>query len=402
MPEYSYRAVSMTTGETEKGVYTAKSKIEAIEYLRHKRQIPILVEELKGSKEIPLPKIFVKVKTKDLAVLCRQFYAMLNAGISIVGCLDILTRQTENKILKSAMSDIYEEVQKGASLSETMKKRKDIFPELLINMIDAGEISGNLDTIMERMAVHFEKENKILNKIQGAMMYPIILSLLAIGVVIFLLIFIMPTFISLFEGSGAELPLPTRILLKLSDVIKNYWYILLMGIIGAVIGSKKALESDKGGLIIDNLKFRLPVVKNATKMVITSRFSRTLATLLSSGIPLIQALDVVSRVVGNRIVEKGIKTAIDEVRRGTSLAQPIKNMGVFPPMLDSMVAIGEESGSLDNILEKTANFYDDEVETSIAKLTAMMEPVMIVIMALVVGSMVVAMVLPMFSMMQTV
>lgn len=401
MPEFKYKSVSTTDGQIEKGVYTAKSKMEVIEMLRQKRLMPVWVEEVKGSKEITLPRILIKVKIKDLSIFCRQFYTMLNAGVSIIGCLDILSRQTENRKLQETLYKIYEEVQKGETLSDTLRKRKEIFPELLINMVEAGEVSGNLDVIMERMAVHFEKETKINNKIQSAMIYPIILSIIATGVVVFLLTFIMPTFVGMFEDSGVALPLPTQILLNISHALRAFWYLFLLILIGIVITVKRTAASEAGKFFMDNLKLRIPIVKEAMKKIMTSRFSRTLATLLSSGIPLIQAMDIVAKVVGNKVVEKGIKEAIEDVRKGVDLSAPIKRMGIFPPMLDSMIAIGEESGSLDEILDKTANFYDDEVDTAITKMTTLLEPLMIVIMAVVVGSIVIAMILPMFSMMNT-
>lgn len=399
MPEYRYKAVSSTTGQTFKGTYTAKSKNEVIEMLRSKRQTPIRILEVKGSKEINLYNPLKKVKTKDIAVFCRQFYAMLHAGIAIIACLDILSRQAENGKLKAALLKVYQEVQKGMSLSDSLRKHNDIFPELLINMVEAGEVSGNLDVIMERMAVHYEKETKINNKIRGAMTYPMVLSVLATAIVFFLLTFIMPTFVGMFESSGVPLPLPTRILLGISYLLKYFWYIFLLGIMVAFYFIKRFAKSHAGRLAIDNFLFRIPVVNTTIMKIITSRFTRTLATLLSSGIPLIQALDIVSKVVGNKAAETKIKHTIEDVRKGMGLALPIKQIGIFPPMVDSMIAIGEESGALDEILEKTANFYDDEVETAITKMTTMIEPLMIVVMSLVIGSIVIAMVLPMFDMM---
>ncbi|WZL71466.1 type II secretion system F family protein [Clostridiaceae bacterium 35-E11] len=401
MPVYQYKAVNVT-GEKVQGTYTANGKQEVLGMLRQKKQHPISVEEIVQGKDIKDIKLFAKVKMKDIAVFCRQFYAMLNAGVTIINCLDILRLQTENKKLKKAVGEIYEGVQKGLTLSEALRDHQGIFPELLINMVEAGEISGNLDIIMDRMATHYEKENKITNKVKGAMVYPIILSIVAVGVVIFLLTFVMPTFVGMFQGSSVELPLPTQILLMISKSIRNYWYMVFTVLFILFYGIKRYIEMYQGRLLMDRLKFHIPIIKGTTQKIVTSRFSRTMATLLSSGIPLIQALEVVSKVVNNKVVAEGILLAKEEVRKGSGLADPIQNIGVFPPMLDSMIRIGEESGSLDEILDKTANFYDEEVEVALQKMTTLIEPLMIVVMAIVIGAIVMAMVLPMFDMINTI
>lgn len=400
MPTYKYTALDRSGKRIQK-TYTAQSKDEVLNMLRQNNYYPIKVEtdsKTKDIKKFTLPK---KVKIKDIAVFCRQFYAMLNAGVPIVHCLDILRYQTEHKTLKKALNDVYEDVHKGMTFSESLKNHKKIFPDLLINMVEAGEVSGNLDVIMDRMATHFEKENKINNKVKGAMAYPIILSVISVLVVVFLLIVVMPTFVGMFQGSGVELPKPTLILLDVSDFIKGFWYIITGVIIFLAYVYKKYSESDKGKHKIDAVKLNIPIVKGTTKKIVTSRFTRTLSTLLSSGVSLIEAIDIVSRVVGNKVVEKGLLQAKEDVRKGINLAEPIRNIGIFPPMVTSMIKIGEESGALDDILDKTANFYDDEVETAIQRMTTLLEPIMIVMMAIVIGAIVIAMVLPMFDMINT-
>ncbi|MCT4621528.1 MAG: type II secretion system F family protein [Marinisporobacter sp.] len=401
MPTYKYKAISKL-GEKLEGTYTAKNKNEVISMLRQNQNIPVKIEELIEKKDILSFDSLKKVKVKDIAIFCRQFYTMLNAGVTVLNVLDTLRLQTENKKLALVIGEVYEEVQKGLTFAESLKRHRKTFPDLLINMVEAGEVSGTLDIIMDRMAVHYEKENKITNKIKGAMMYPIILSIVSMLVVVFLLTFIMPTFVSMFEGSGVELPLPTRILLMISGIIINYWYFVFTALLLMIWGIKRYIGTSKGQFLMDHIKFKIPIVKGTTQKVITSRFTRTLSTLLASGIPLIQALDIVSRIVGNVIVEKGILKAKEDVRKGIDLATPIKQMGVFPPMAESMIRIGEESGALDEILDKTANFYDEEVEAALQKMTTLIEPIMIVIMAIVVGSIVIAMVMPMFDMMNTI
>lgn len=401
MPDYKYKAIT-NTGKNISGEYTAKSINEVKIMMKENEYYPVKIEEVVKGKEINILEAFNRIKIKDIAVFCRQLYTMLNAGVTIIKSLDILRVQTENKKLRLIMGALYEEVQKGLTFSEALKNHQDTFPELLINMVEAGEVSGNLDIIMDRLATHYEKENKINNKVKGAMVYPIILSIVATVVVIFLLTFVMPTFVSMFEGSGVELPLPTRILLNISSSISDHWYIWALGVAGLAYGCNLGFRSNRVKDFIDYIKFRIPVVKGTTQKVVTSRFTRTLSTLLRSGIPLIEALEVVSKIVGNRIVAQGILGAKEDVKKGLGLAEPIKNLGLFPPMVDSMISIGEESGSLDDILDRTANFYDEEVEVALQKMTTILEPLMIVIMAVVIGAIVIAMVLPMFDMFNTI
>lgn len=401
MALYNYRAVTRD-GRNIEGAYEARDKNEVISKIRNANQIPIEVKEASQSKNVKDLKIVGKVSIKDIAIFCRQFYTMLNAGVTIVNCLDILRKQTENKKLQKTLDHVYEDLLTGSSFTESVKRHRNIFPALLINMIDAGEVSGNLDNIMERMSTHYENEFRVNNKVKGAMIYPMVLGGLSILVVIFLLTFIMPTFTGMFLDSGVELPLITRMLLAISDAITGYWYVFIIAIGAFVYGTIKYTSTSAGKMVVDSTKLRLPIVRGVTTKIITSRFSRTLSTLMISGVPLIQALDIVSRVVGNSVVEKGLLDAREDVRKGTSLSTPLEKISALPPMLIQMISIGEESGSLDDILEKTANFYDEEVEAAVQKMTTMLEPLMIIMMAVVIGFIVLAMMLPMFSMMDTI
>ncbi|WP_234978603.1 type II secretion system F family protein [Anaerosalibacter sp. Marseille-P3206] len=398
---FKYKAVT-DTGETLEGTFEGQNTDEVISMLRGNNYLPISVEELNEREVNSGITLGTNVKKKDMAVFCRQFYFMLNAGISIVNCLDILEKQTENKLLKKAIGKSYEDVQKGMTLSEAMKKHKKIFPILLVNMVEAGEVSGNLDIIMDRMAIHYEKENKIENKVKSAFTYPIILIIVSVAVVIFLLTKVMPTFIGMFESSGSALPGPTRYLLNMSERLENYWFIYAIVIPLVIAGIAFYAKSPSGKMLFDSLKIKLPGLKKTNIKIITSRFTRTLSTLLSSGIPLIQSLEVVSRVVGNVIVAKGLERGIEDIKKGVSLSSTIRAIGVFPPMVYSMINVGEESGSLDEILLKTADFYDEEVETSLEKMTTMLEPILIVIMAFIIGFIVIAMAMPMFDMVNTI
>ncbi len=400
MPIYKYKAIGVN-GQSLQGTFTANSRNEVIQMLRGNNSYPVMIQEEVNSQMREV-KLFGDVKVKDIAVFCRQTYAMLNAGVPIINCLEILRMQTEQKKMKQVFGEVYENVQKGSTFSESLKKHMDVFPELLIHMIEAGEASGSIDTILERMAIHYEKETKINNKIKGAMVYPIILSVVAVAVVVFLLTFVMPTFIGMFQGSGVPLPLPTRILMKFSELLQNYWYLFLLGIFALIYGIKRYILTPSGRLKFDKLKLKLPVVGSLNQKIITARFTRTLSTLMTSGIPLLQAMENVANVVGNKVAADGIMKVREEVRRGVALAPPIKRLGIFPPMVDNMIHIGEESGTLDDILDKTANFYDDEVETALQKMITLFEPIMILVMGGLIGFIVIAMVLPMFDMLKTV
>lgn len=400
MSVYKYKAVSKN-GQALEGYYEAKSESDVLNMLKSNNYFPISIEIDEGS-EVKDDIFAKKVTKKDIAIFCRQFYTMLDAGISIINCLDILEKQTENKTLKNTIFTVHEDVQKGMTLSEGMEKHERIFPLLLINMVEAGEVSGNLDRIMERMAIHYEKENKIENKVKNAFVYPVVLSIVAIAVVIFLLTVVMPSFIGMFETSGTMLPGPTRTLLAISDWLTKYWYIFIAIVVLLLFGIISLGKTEEGKSFFDNIKLKTPGIKKINIKIITSRFTRTLSTLLSSGVPLLQALDVVGRVVGNKIVAEKLKIAEEDIRKGIPLSRTIKDMGLFPPMVDSMIKIGEESGALDEILYKTADFYDEEVETSLERMTTMLEPILIIFMAVVIGFIVIAMAMPMFEMVNTI
>jgi type IV pilus assembly protein PilC len=397
---YKYKSISADGRETD-GLYVGESESGLIGMLKQRKELVISIErDVESEAQIEIFK--KKVKKKDLALFCRQFYTMISAGLGIVPCLEILVAQTENKTLRNAIADTYEDVQKGMTLSESMRQHQDVFPMILISMVEAGEVSGNLDTIMLRMAEHFEKENKTENKVKSSMVYPAVLAVVSVLVVVFMLVFIMPTFITMFEGSGTELPGPTKLVINLSNSLQTYWYIYIAVIAGLIFGVSAYKKTEEGKRMFDSLKLRLPVVKGTSTMLATSRFTRTLSTLLSSGIPLIQAMEVVAKVVNNSIIEERLVSGIESIRKGVTLSKTVKDVGIFPPMVDSMVKIGEESGSLDDMLSKTSDFYDEEVEASIQRLTSLIEPLMIVVMGLVIGFIAIAMYLPMFDMSSTV
>ena len=397
---FKYKAIA-NNGQRIEGVYEANTEADVVAMIKGNKYIPVEIERDVGT-ESQIEIFSKKVKKKDLAVYCRQFFVMVDSGLGIVQCLDILAVQTENKTLKKTTADVGEDVQKGLTLSEAMAKHPRVFPTILVSMVEAGEVSGNLDGIMERMAIHFEKENTIENKVKSAMIYPMVLAVVSVVVVIFMLVFVMPTFTGMFEGSDVPLPGPTKFLLNLSDSLRDYWYMYAGGLGLLAFGITTFLRTEDGIRVFDTIKLKLPVVKTTTAKVITSRFTRTLSTLMDSGIPLIKSMEVVSNVVNNVVVKDRLLDSIEQVRKGVPLSRSVMDIGVFPPMVDSMVKIGEESGSLDEVLLKTADFYDEEVEQSLTKLTSLLEPLMIVVMAVLIGFIVIAMYLPMFSMMDTI
>lgn len=401
MPKYRYIALK-SNGSKVENIVQADSNDDVVKIIRENGLYPVKIE-IVNEKGLGGSKVSFggKVKIKEVAVFCRQFHTMLNAGVSVVNCLDILREQTQNKKLKSAISSVYENVQKGNSLSESMGKHKKVFPELLVFMIEAGEISGNLDSILDRMAIHYSKEYKIENKVKKAMTYPMFLSIISIFVVIFMLAVVFPSIVSMFIDSGTALPLPTLIVMTLSEIILKYWYIFLLGTSLILYITKAYHSTAHGRLKRDKKKLRNPLLKKMNTNIITSRFTRTLSTLMKSGVPLMQALEVVAKVVGNKYVEDGLKNIKDDLKKGAQLSQPIKALKIFPPMVVSMISIGEESGALDEILDKTADFYDEEVETSIQQMTSILEPIMIVVLAIVIGFIVVAMMLPILTMINT-
>lgn len=400
MLKYRYKAAT-AGGGTFSGTYIAASKEDVVKMIRANKGFPVLVEEdnvFSGGGRSRIKRI----PAKDFAVLCRQLYAMLYAGVPIIQSLNILRLQIHKKNLRVALDQVYEDVQKGEMLSEAMKRQQNIFPELMINMIEAGEVSGTLDSVLERLSYHYAREAKINAKIVSALTYPTILSIVAVAVVVFLLTFVMPTFIGMFTESGVALPLPTRILMAISSSLQNYWYVYIIIIVGVTIGFTRYIATPAGRRRFDAIKLRIPVVKPLNEKIIATRFSRTLSTMLASGIPLIQALDNIARIIGNKIVSEGIQQVREEVQRGADLAGPMSRQAFFPVMLSSMIHVGEQSGTLDDILRKTAEFYDEEVEAGFDRLMAMFEPILIVVMGVLIGFIVISMALPMFDMVNTV
>jgi type IV pilus assembly protein PilC len=397
MPQFVYTAVDRK-GKKSSGVLEANSIADLRVKLKSKNLYVTEAQdavEVKRSKEIQSSQ---KVKLKPLAVFCRQFATLINSGITAIKALDILFQQTEDKVLKKHIGQIYESVQKGDAMSDAFRRQGEAFPELFINMVLAGESSGTLDGVLLRMADHYEKENKLKNKIKGAMIYPIVLMTLTIAVVILMLVVVLPSFTGIILSGGGTLPLPTRLLIGLSDFLSAYWY-LVAGIITLIaIGWRAFKRSDKGQLWWDSRKLKLPIVKKSLRMVYSARFARTLSTLLSSGIQMLQCIEITARVVNNQVIHNSLINVIEDIRKGTPLSVSLQKTNEFPPMIYNMINVGEESGLLDEILSKTAAFFDEESDAAIQRLVGLLEPLMIIFMAVIIGFIVIAIALPMFSM----
>lgn len=395
MPEYLYKAQN-PYGNVLKGTMEAASEMSVLQSLKEKGYYPIEIKQAVKSKDIKVD-FLTKVQLRDIAVFCRQFATIISAGLTIINGLNILRQQTENKKLKDIIDKVYEDVQKGKTLSESLRLHKE-FPLLFVNMVEAGEVSGKLDEILERMAGYYEKEDRLRKKINSALMYPSVISFVAITIVVFLVIKVLPVFIDMFKGYNAQLPMPTRILLGISNGIRNYWYIIIAVIILMIYLIKRYIESPEGRYKYHAFLLKLPIIGIINKKVVTSRFARTLSTLLGSGIPVIQAMDIVEKTVTNAVLEQGISRCKESIKKGSGLARPLTSINVFPPMLIEMISIGEETGTLDGMLSKTAQFYDDEVDIVVSGLTTLIEPVIIVLLAGIVGFIIISIILPMFDM----
>lgn len=396
MKVFKYRAMK-SDGTKVEGKYECISRDDVISMITSSGYYPLKIEEVIESKPIEF-KAFDRVTTKDLSVFCRQFYTMLDAGVSIVNCLDILSTELPNRKLRNILVSIGEDVKKGELLSVSMARHKKYFPQLLIKMVESGEVSGNIDEMMLRMSIHFEKENKTNNKVKSAMIYPAVLSVVSIGAVIFIMTFVVPTFVEIFEGENITLPLITRIVIGISKFLSSNVILIAIVVIAIIIAFNIYKKTPDGMRIISKLKLKLPVIGVLNNKIIVSRFTRTLSTLITAGVSLIHALPTVAGVVDNNLAEESILKIRERVVRGDNLSSVIKEDDLFPNMLSSMVKIGEESGSLDKILNKTADFYEDEVEQAIQRATALIEPILIVFMGVTIGIIVVSVMLPMFDM----
>jgi len=384
------------SGELLSGEYATDSKDDLVNYLRKRKIIITSVKTKTGGMNLNFS-FKDRITVKDIGVFTRQFATMINAGLPLVQCLDILAQQTEKQTLRECISKVMSDVEGGSTLAEGMAKHPKIFSTLYVNMVEAGEAGGILDIILARLATFLEKLDALQRKVKSALTYPTVVAIVACGATTFMLIFIIPTFARMFSDFGGELPLPTRIVLMLSNFLRDFWWALGAGIAGTVISLQRYYKTDNGRLNIDKLLLKIPVLGMVIRKGSVARFTRTLGTLISSGVPILSGLEITARTAGNRVVEQAVMKTRESISQGNTISEPLKECGVFPPMVTSMIAVGEQTGALDEMLDKIANFYDSEVDTAVDSLTAIIEPVMIVVMGVVVGGMLIAMYLPMFK-----
>ena len=397
MPGFSYVAVDKR-GKEKRGSLEAETRERALEQLKAEGLIPVSVREQGAlNKEIDFS-IGKKVKPRDLSVFCRQFVSITQAGVPMKEALQMLSEQTENKWLKRAISEVLLNVEKGNTLADSMRSQSDIFPPMLVNMVEAGEQSGSLEMAFSRMAVHFEKEAKLKATIKKATIYPIILVIAAIGVIAVMLLFVIPIFIDMFADLDIEMPALTMFVMNSSKWMTSHWYVVLAIIVGVVAAYKLIYKTTQGRLTIDRIKMKMPLFGKLTVKTACSQFARTMSTLLMSGISTIDALETTSKIVNNIHYTNAMLKAREEVMKGVPLSEPLEASGIFPPMVYHMTGIGEETGNVEEMLEKMADYYDEEVEMTTQSVLAAMEPLIIVFMALVVGTLVIAVISPIGAM----
>jgi type IV pilus assembly protein PilC len=395
MPTFAYTARTLN-GELKSATLEAPSRDEVVAQLRRQRLIVVKIDEEKKRKRLG------KIKTKDIVIFTRQFSTMINAGLPLVQALDILSKQSENKALQEVTRQVVYDVESGHTVADALAKHPKAFTELYTNMVAAGEAGGILDTILMRLATFLEKNDALVGKVKSAMVYPgVIMSVAAIAIVV-LLIFVIPTFESMFASVNLALPMPTRVVIGLSNFLQSYWWACGLGMYAAVFLLKRYYTTSSGKLAIDKLMLKMPVLGDVLRKSSVSRFTRTLGTLISSGVSILDGLEITAKTAGNRVIHDAIMESRASIAGGDTISAPLAKSAVFPPMVISMIAVGEQTGGLDEMLTKIADFYDTEVDTAVSGLLSLMEPVMIVVLGVVVGGMVVAMYLPIFDMINAV
>lgn len=395
--KYLYKAANKA-GQTVEGIIEASSEKGVVGLLRSKSLFLLSLTEVRPKSPLDITLGSPKIPKKVLMVFCTQFASILKAGVPLIQAIQIMDDQIEDKKLKLIMQTVHEELQRGKGLSEAFAEHEKSLPPIMIKMIEAGEVSGTLDLSLKRLATHFEKEVAISKKVKSAVRYPIIVGIATVLVVILMLLFVLPGFMGFFEQANTELPGVTRLLLTLSDIIRTKWVLLLAGGFLLFFLIRFYLNSNKGRLKWDSFKMRAPVVGKSVEKILAARFSRTMSTLTSTGISLTQALTMSSQVVANKLAENRISEAEEKIKEGKSLHQAVSEMDIFPPMTTHMTKIGEESGMLDEMLEKSAEYFEEEADTAITKLTSLLQPIMLVIVAIIIVIVILAILLPMFQM----
>ena len=395
MPVYTYKGTNRA-GNSVSGEVTATSKADLQNQLKRQNITPTKMSE-KG-KEFNLPSFGGGVGSKDLAIFTRQFSVMIDAGLPLVQCLEILAGQQENKTFQKVLAATRASVEGGATLSAAMRQHPKVFDALYVNMVEAGETGGILDTILQRLSTYIEKNVKLKRAVQSASIYPIGVMSIAGGVVTLLLWKVVPIFATLFAGLGVDLPLPTKIVIGLSNFIGSiFGFLILVAMVGGVVGLKVWYGTEQGRVAIDTIVLKLPVIGILMRKIAVARFTRTLGTLIASGVPILEGLEITARTAGNAVVERALMKVRRSLEEGKSLTEPLKESEVFPGMVTQMISVGEQTGAMDAMLQKIADFYEEEVDAAVKDLLTAIEPIMIVFLGVVVGGVVISMYLPLFS-----
>jgi type IV pilus assembly protein PilC len=398
MPKFAYSART-ATGEIQSGEIELPSRDEVMGWLNRQRLRPISINAKARDINITFG---TGIKTREVVIFTRQFATMINSGLPLVQSLTILAEQTENKRFQKVIGQVLQDIQAGQTLADSMRKHPKVFTELYVNMVAAGEAGGILDVILNRLAVFLEKNDALARKIKGAMVYPAVMLVVVVLCTTILLWKVVPVFAGMFTGAGLQLPMPTRVVLMLSAFLQHYMWMLVLAVIAAVIAVRQYYKTDGGKLMIDRMMLRFPVLGNLLRKSAVSRFTRTLGTLVSSGVSILEGLQITARTAGNRVVHDAVMKSRASISAGATISEPLKESGVFPPMVVQMINVGEQTGGLDEMLTKIADFYDDEVDAAVTALTSILEPIMIVVMGVIIGGIVVAMYLPMFDMINAV
>ncbi|ABC76159.1 type II secretion system F family protein [Syntrophus aciditrophicus] len=397
MPEFLWEATTRR-GEVKKGEMKVADEAALRTLLRRQGLKSITIRKKPKDLLEYLPFLKQKVKEKQIVVFARIFSTMINSGLPLIQCLDLLAQQETNKTFAKAITAIKEDIEGGSSLTDALKKYPEIFDELFVNLIAAGESGGILDVILGRLSTYMEKAMKLKRKVKGALTYPISVLVISIGVVTLLLLKVIPVFQKLFADMGGALPAPTQFLVNASAFMQNYFVYMVAGVIAAFFAFKQFYRTEKGTVLVDSMLLKMPVFGPLLKKVAVAKFTRTLSTMMSSGVPILDGLAIVSKTSGNRIVEEALMNTRRSISEGKTIAEPLEASGLFPPMVVQMIAVGEHTGALDAMLAKIADFYDDEVDAAVSAMTALLEPFMMVFLGGVVGGMIIAMYLPIFQM----
>jgi len=398
MPMYEYTARN-STGQIQKGQLEAQSTDEVNAHLRKNRMMLVSVRQAPKAISFGGGQ---RIKTRDIVIFTRQFATMINAGLPLVQSLTILAQQTENKSLKDVTRAVVYDVESGNTLADAFAKHPKAFTDLYVNMVAAGEAGGILDTILLRLATFLEKNDALVRKVKGAMVYPGVIMAVAGVAIAVLLVFVIPTFSEMFASAGMELPLPTRVVIAMSDFLIGFWWACIAAAAVVIFAIRRYYATPPGRKQIDSLMLRAPVMGDLIRKSAVSRFTRTLGTLISSGVSILEGLEITAKTSGNRVVHDAVMESRQSIAGGDTIAAPLERSSVFPPMVISMIAVGEQTGGLDEMLSKIADFYDEEVDVAVSALLSLMEPIMIVFLGVIVGGMVIAMYLPIFDMMNAV